>query len=85
MEKTLSNLRKECKDMGITVKKKTFSWGPTIIFTVNDHEIHSTSVYPEYFIRNNKDKLETLEKIKARYYGMEIDGERVVGLKPSGM
>jgi len=79
MEKTLSNLRKDCKEAGISVKKQTLSWGPHVTFSVDG--INTTSVMSEEQYKSRKDRFEKLREIKLKYSGMTIDGFKVYGLK----
>ena len=78
MEKTLSNLRKECNAAGIKVTKKTFSHGPHLTFEVGG--IRSTSCMTNEDYKERKDAFGKLAEIKARYTGMTLDGHKVYGL-----
>jgi len=78
MEKTLSNLRKECKAAGIKVTKKTYSHGPHLSFEVDGISTLSVMTRGEYNAR--ADRLRIVQELKDKYYGMEIDGQRVYGL-----
>jgi hypothetical protein len=79
-DKTLSELRKACKAIGVKVKKQTFSDGPFVSFSCADtgQVIHSTQVC----LFDVKEKSAKLDEIKKEFHGMEIDGSYVYGLKP---
>jgi hypothetical protein len=85
-DKTLPELRKACKSIGIVIRKQTFSHGPhlTFRFAENDLEILKTRCYggkyAEY-IKNHQEQIQQLKEICKQFHGMKIDGQHVYGLK----
>jgi len=79
---TLAQLRKECREKGIKLKKQSFSWGPHLSFIIDGHNCTSGNVCPVGFYDKNKTAIDALTEIKKKYYGFTIDGEKMVGLKP---
>lgn len=77
-DKTLNNLRKECKAAGIKVSKKTFTHGPHLSFEVDG--IRSTSCMTTEDHSERKEAFDKLKEIKSRYVGMTLDGQKVYGL-----
>lgn len=80
MEKTLTNLRKECKKHGIKVKKQTFSHGPHVTFEIAGWG--TSSVIPASVYQENEKAFLALKEIQTTFNGMTIDGDHVYGLKP---
>lgn len=78
-EKTLAELRRECRKHGIKVRMKTFSFGPSVRFEIDG--VSASSVITKEHYDKNRDAFEALKDIKKRFYGMEINGGKVVGLK----
>ena len=79
MEKTITNLRKECKKVGIKVKKQTFSHGPHVSFEIGGYS--ASSVIPSTVYAENEAAFNALKEIKEKFNGMTIDGDHVYGLK----
>lgn len=79
IEKTLANLRKQCKAAGIKVRKTTLSWGPHLTFEIGGISTKSVFTHEHYEI--HKAKYEALERIKKDFRGMTIDGQKVYGLE----
>lgn len=83
MEKTLQNLRKACKEIGITVKKESFTYGTHVSFYVKDRDIKlskGTINYDQQWFVENQEIIEKFNKIKEDFQNMTINGERVYGL-----
>lgn len=79
--KTLSELRKACKAIGVKVKKETFSHGPHVTFKCA--ETAQTIIKGTVALFDVKEKAAKLKDIKKEFHGMEIDGLHVYGLNPS--
>lgn len=78
MEKTLSNLRKRCREHGIKVKKETLSWGPHLTFEIGG--ISTSSVIFKDHYEKHRSQYEAVQQIKEEFRGMTIDGQKVYGL-----
>lgn len=81
MEKTLANLRKKCRESGITLKKETLSHGIHLSFIVDGIRVSESSVLPYSFYTKNKEAIEALKEIKKEFQDLTIDNEKVYGLK----
>ncbi len=76
--KTLTELRKICKENGIKVSKKTLSFGPFLNFEIDGRG--TDGVLTREFYDKNRASFEALQKIKAEFAGMEIGGQKAYGL-----
>lgn len=76
---TLNDLRKECKEIGVKVSKKTLSWGPHVTFTIDGISVES--VLSKEFYEKHKDTFEKLRSIRDKYAALEIDGQKTYGIK----
>lgn len=76
----LTQLRKECKAIGVKLKKETLSWGPHISFEIDGNHWNSSAVIPTEDYNKIKERGEKLEKIKSKFKGMTIDNQKVYGL-----
>lgn len=79
--RTLVQLRKDCKAIGVAVSKKTLSWGPHLTFKVAGVDVDS--VLSLDFYEMHQGKLEQLELIRYQFTGMRIDGQKVYGISPN--
>ncbi len=78
MDKTLSNLRKECAKHGIKVKKQTFSWGPHVSFYIDG--VETGNVFTQSFYDEHRKQFEALLRIKEQFAGLTYKGEKVYGI-----
>jgi dienelactone hydrolase len=79
MEKTISNLRKECKANGIKLTIKTYSHGPHASFEVDG--IRSTSIMTQADYDKRAEKFAVIRQLKTKYAGVTKNGNKVYGLK----
>jgi hypothetical protein len=69
--KTLSSLRKTCKEQGFKVKKQTLSYGIHLKFFYNGIS-NGCITFP---------KTKELNAIKEQFQGLLINGQKVYGLR----
>ena len=80
-ELTLTDLRRECKAIGVTVTKKTYSWGPHITFKINGCDVGS--VLSREFYEKHQEKFEKLQIIREQFTGLQVDGQKTYGITPT--
>lgn len=76
---TLNDLRKECKSIGVSVSKKTLSWGPHVSFKIKGIDV--SSVHSTEFYEENKETFEKLCQIRDKYSNLMVDGRKTYGVK----
>ena len=80
-ELTLNDLRRACKAIGVTVTKKTLSWGPHITFKIDGRSVES--VHTREFYEEHKDTFERLELIREQFSELRVDGQKTYGVTTS--
>jgi len=79
IDKSITDLRKECKEIGVTISKKTMSWGPHISFKIEGIDVES--VMSKEFYEQHQNKFEQLVAIRTKFVDMKINGQKIYGIK----
>jgi hypothetical protein len=77
---TISTLRKEAKAIGWKLSVKSYSYGKHAVFTHTETGTLSCASVIAGMSESLKQGFMDLEKLKSKYHGQALDGEKLYGL-----